>query len=511
MNRRAIAVFTTYVGRTVIIRAFPLIVLFALVVSACSPALQSDDREPATTTIDDPVTETPISAEPPQDGAFVAPADTAVLRNQFGYEFPDPPQIPTEPVSPDLAADVDDLLTGIEIEINFETLNRIGASGDARVAWLITDIMRLIRPGQTLDRITGVFESLTRTSLEGDPVAARSQWQSATDHLIAWDLPAVEPYVGWKARLLTLVDERWRTFFDDADATVDWRFVSWGGVLIDDRPLGDNQPCVLGCIPALDDPGVTPASGGDWYPDDAIVFGITVGDESRAYPKNIMEVHEMVNDTLGGRRLGIPYCTLCGSAQAYLTDEVPEGVEIPVLRTSGLLSRSNKVMYDLTTQSIIDTFTGEARSGSLQDVGLVLPQVSVVTSTWRAWREAHPSTTIVARDGGIGRVYDPDPLGGRDDNGAIFPIGDVDERLPAQERVLGVLVDGSPAVAVPVAAAIAHLEAGGSITFDDRMVVLDASGIRVASSDGSDAGGHEAFWFAWSQFHPDTLVWQPPG
>ena len=44
---------------------------------------------------------------------------------------------------------------------------------------------------------------------------------------------------------------------------------------------------------------------------------------------------------LGGRRLAIPYCTLCGSAQACFTDDVEGADEMPVLRTSGLLSRSN--------------------------------------------------------------------------------------------------------------------------------------------------------------------------
>ena len=70
-------------------------------------------------------------------------------------------------------------------------------------------------------------------------------------------------------------------------------------------PLDEvDVPCLDGCIPALDDPGVTDAAGGSWYPDDALVFGVVVGGEARAYPKNIMEVHEMVNDTLGGRRIG---------------------------------------------------------------------------------------------------------------------------------------------------------------------------------------------------------------
>ena len=109
---------------------------------------------------------------------------------------------------------------------------------------------------------------------------------------------------------------------------------------------------------------------------------MTVNGESRAYPKNIMEVHEMVNDTLGGRRIGMPYCTLCGSAQAFFTDVVPDGFENPVLRTSGLLSRSNKVMYDLVTMSMFDTFLGTALTGPLHEAGFVLEPLTVVTSTW---------------------------------------------------------------------------------------------------------------------------------
>jgi len=67
-----------------------------------------------------------------------------------------------------------------------------------------------------------------------------------------------------------------------------------------------------------------------------------------------MEVHEMVNITIGGCRLGIPYCTLCGSAQAHFLDLLPEGVAPPVLRTSGRLSRSIRVMYDLRTRLVLD-------------------------------------------------------------------------------------------------------------------------------------------------------------
>jgi hypothetical protein len=387
----------------------------------------------------------------------------------------------------------------------------VAGSGDARLAWLVSDLLRFVQSGDPQARLVAAFTALTGQDAEGLPGFDRSRWRSVTDVLIAWDLPAPPDYRALKARIYVAVDPGWAPFFDDIGADIDWRLLSWGGVLIDDRPLGDIAACERGCIPALDEPVLTPAADGDWYPADQIVFGIVVGDDVVALPRNIMEVHEMVNMTLGGRRLGIPYCTLCGSAQAYFTDSVPEGIDDPVLRTSGLLTRSNKVMYDLNTHSVIDTFTGRAVSGPLLQAGVTLEQATIVVTTWGEWREAHPETRIVAEDGGIGRSYPDDPLDGRDDNGPIFPIGEVDPRLPAQANVVGVIgPDGTP-VAFPVEQARATLAAGAQVSVGEIEVRLDGGGLRAHIRGGEELAAHQAFWFAWSQFHPDTIVWTPIG
>jgi hypothetical protein len=451
--------------------------------------------------------EPPAAKTTTGEAVLIPPATTATLRNQLGFAFPAAPAVPAGAPDEALVAAIDTLFANLANGLDLAALDQIAESGDARAAWLLSDLLRFLSPGGARSLSLNGFERLTGAVLEDDPVAGRSPWQSVTDHLIAWDLPALPGYQEWKGQLFTIIEPAWQPFFDDADADIDWRFLSWGGVLIDSRPLGDSAPCARGCIPALDDPAVTDAAGGDWYPDDRVVFGITVEGESRAYPKNIMEIHEMVNDTVGGRRLGIPYCTLCGSAQAYFTDSVPDTVETPVLRTSGLLTRSNKVMYDLTTFSVFDTFTGVALSGPLHEQGIELEQTSVVVSTWSDWKAAHPDTTIVAEDGGIGRSYPLDPLGDRDADGPIFPVGDVDERLGVQEKVLGVIAADGTAIAFPVAAARAELEAGRSVEALGIVVVADASGIRATTGNGADAIGHEAFWFAWSQFHPNTVVW----
>lgn len=414
--------------------------------------------------------------------------------------FPPAPVVPDGPLSKETVRVLDGLWAGLPDTVDTDAIRRLGRSGDARVAWLIADLLRFAGDGEILTASTQALGPLTGVEFSGI-----ATWVSVTDHLIAWDTPAPHGYLDYKRRLFTLIDPRWDFVFTEPN-DIDMRYLSWGGVLIDDRPLGDPGPCPRGCIPALDDPAVTDAVGGDWYPDDRIVFGVEIGGETRAYPKNIMEVHEMVNDTLAGRRFGMPYCTLCASAQVFFTDDV-DGLETAVLRTSGLLSRSNKVMYDLVSRSVFDTFTGAAVTGPMREAGVVLEQASVITTTWGEWKDSHPDTTIVAEDGGIGRTYDLDPLDGRDDNGPIFPIGDRDLRLPVQEQVLGVILpDGTP-VAFPAGAARESLATGDRVTLAGVELVVDGGGLR-ATFEGEPLPSHQAFWFAWSQFHPETLLWE---
>jgi hypothetical protein len=425
------------------------------------------------------------------------------------FRYPPPPSAPApDAPSPTAAVDaIDRLLTGIEEgRFDYIAVGDLAAAGDPRHAWLVADLARFFGADEALALRTA-FGQLTGAGLDGDPDADRSVWLSATNHLIAWDTPAYPDLPADKARLLLQIEPRWEPLITDADADIDWRHLGWGGVLIDDRPLGDPDPCPQGCIPALDDPAVTPAAQGDWYDDDRIVFGVVEGGEALAIPLHIAEVHEMFNVTLGGRRIAVPYCTLCGSAQAYRTDTVDADRPL-VLRTSGLLSRSNKVMYDLGTQSVFDTFTGAAVSGPLQDRAVVLEELTVVRSTWGEWKAAHPATSIVAEDGGIGRLYPDDPLRGRDDDGPIFPVGAIDERLPAHELVVGVITAGGDAVAFPSDAASTALSAGGDVVAGEVQLSADGDGLRALdAATGAELVAHEAFWFAWSQFHPDTELW----
>ena len=384
---------------------------------------------------------------------------------------------------------------------HIDALRTIAKTHDPRLAWLLADLMRISADPGLSNLLGTVANDLLQVQLD-----ARNPWSDLTDRLIAWKVPAPPGYLPVKRRIFTLVVPEWERIFQPGE--IDWRLVTWGGVRIDDRPFGKtDRPC--NCIPAADDPPVTDVAGAKWLRDSDVVFGIGIGDEFRAYPRRIMEVREMVNDTLGGRHLGIPYCTLCGSAQAYFTDRVPRGIKRPVLRTSGLLIRSNKVMYDLESHSVFDTFKGNAVTGDLARRRVVLPQASVVTTTWGEWKQAHPQTTVLTEGLALGRDFDF--RNGRDAQGPIFPIGDADPRLPVQEDIVGAIAaDGTP-VAFHLASARAALERGERVEFKALRLVLDGGGVRVVGRGGRDVGSHQAFWFAWSQFHPTTLLWPEEG
>ncbi|MBO9451762.1 DUF3179 domain-containing protein [Tropicibacter sp. R16_0] len=442
-------------------------------------------------------------------GFFTAPtsADTQQASQLPAYvieEFGHPPVVPTGSLSRELkravrTALVDSLKQSVWGPDQQEALVTIAQSKDPRIAWAISDMMRFSWRQSFDDSLAEAAATLLGITYSSD-----QRWDQVTDHLIAWDIPAYPGYLKTKRAIFTQLVPGWSRIFVKGD--IDWRLVSWGGVPIDDRPF-DQTDIACNCIPAADNPKVSSAKEATWLKDSDIIFGIEVNGEYRAYPRRIMEVREMVNDTLGGRDLGIPYCTLCGAAQAYFTDGLPAGVKRPVLRTSGLLIRSNKVMYDLETFSVFDTFLGKAVTGPLARRGIELEQATVVTSDWGSWRRAHPETTVLVEELALGRDFDF--RNGRDANGPIFPVGDVDPRLGVQEDVIGVVTASGTPVAFPRNKAFLALRAGEEIAYENVRLELDAGGIKAIGADGSDLGSHQAFWFAWSQFYPGTVLWTP--
>ncbi len=137
------------------------------------------------------------------------------------------------------------------------------------------------------------------------------------------------------------------------------------------------------------------------------VIGITVNGESRAYPLQLMNVHEIANDTLGGVPIAVTYSPLCDSAVIF--NRTINGT-IVKFGVSGLLLNSNLVMYetpdapDATREKLpAETYTSSLWS-QLAFRAIAGPAAAIETQlnlmpgtqvcTWAAWFLLHPDTTV---------------------------------------------------------------------------------------------------------------------
>ena len=207
-----------------------------------------------------------------------------------------------------------------------------------------------------------------------------------------WSLP-YEPhpeYLLFKGILFSAIDPRMRSFFpENAPTRIRLDEVVWGGVSVNG-------------IPPLNYPEYLSASQAQYLKDSHLVFGLSVNGEARAYPKRILAWHEMARDRLGGLELTIVYCTLCGTAIPYKSEV---GGQMYHFGTSGLLYRSNKLMFDEKSMTLWSTLEGKPAIGSLVGTGLRLRSLPMVTTTWKEWKAEHPHTTVLSLDTGHERDY----------------------------------------------------------------------------------------------------------
>lgn len=189
-------------------------------------------------------------------------------------------------------------------------------------------------------------------------------------------------------------------------------------------------------IPSIDRPSfVSQDAAASWNEPQEPVIALDHNGEARAYPLKILTHHEIVNDEIGGTPVAVTFCPLCYSALVFERVLQGEPVEFGV---SGLLRKSDMVMYDRRTETLWQQFTGKAIAGDL--TGTTLTQLPAQILSFQQFREQFPGGQVLSRDTGHQRTYDRNPYDGYDDvNSRPFAFaGEVDERLPPKEKVITV-------------------------------------------------------------------------
>jgi hypothetical protein len=318
-------------------------------------------------------------------------------------------------------------------------------------------------------------------------------------------------------------------------------------------------------IPPIDDPifdSVEEAS--EWLGERWPVMVFEWNGDARAYPLLIMVWHEIVNDIVGDLPVTITFCPLC-NATIVFDRTLPDG-RVLDFGTSGNLRHSDLIMYDRQTESWWQQFTGEAIVGELTGTQLRFLPSQIIA--WVDFKEIYPEGRVLAGASGSTRPYGQMPYIGYDDidNSPFLFRGELDDRLPAMERVAALKIEDT-AVAFPFSLLSEVHVVNDTVSGEDLVVFwksgtisgldpLGAEGLRDIGStgvysrqvgdqtltfkaaeglfedietgslwnifglavDGPLAGSRleplvsaEHFWFAWAAFEPDTLIWSATG
>ncbi len=348
---------------------------------------------------------------------------------------------------------------------------------------------------------------------------------------------------------------------DFSQTTVDLDEIRSGGVPVDGIPPLDADGATS--LEARQSGEANFAPVDDMELDDNIpVAFIEHEGEARAYPLHILTLHEVVNDVVADTPVAMTFCPLCNTVLAF--DREVDG-EVLDFGVSGLLRHSDLVMWDRQTESWWQQATGQGIVGEHAGTQLTILRAGIMS--FADFRDAHPGSLVLTEETGLGRTYGSNPYVGYDELGStpfLFD-GEVDDRLPAMERVVSIRGDDG-GVAVPftflhdehvahvtvdgedyvvlwgpgTASALDRADIGESRDVGSAIAYIpevdgeqlefepgDEPGKFVDTSTGStwDTTGTvidgqlegerlemaehmNIFWFAWAAFAPDTAIWE---
>jgi hypothetical protein len=474
-----------------------------------------------------------------QFGALMAIA--AIFLIAAGCGGSDPPEEPASAPEPSAEAGLLDAIIGQNAEAD-DAIEEILAAGDSRFVAPFIELLRMHElawiPRERREPNVAALRELSGEDFGLD-------WDAWVEWYGTTDLEPPPGFTGWKGELFGRIDDGFAEFLQEgAPARDRIEEVVWGGVAVDG-------------IPALDQPTLLSSEEATYLTPEEPVFGVSLNGESHAYPLRILDWHELVNSTIGGVPISLAYCTLCGSGIAY--DGRASDGNTYTFGSSGLLFRSNKLMYDRETRTLWNQFTGEPSFGPLAGTDVTLERLPVVLTSWQAWREQHPDTRVLSLETGYVRPYS---LGeaygqyfGSDDT--LFPVWQRRDDLDTKSRVFGLEADGATK-AYPLATLVeeqvvndaladepnviiaargtvevwpdgATYEAGGEVRAYERAdhsfmpganedsltdengsawQVTEAALVGPAGERLERLAGHLSYWFGWYAFYPRTEIYE---
>lgn len=175
---------------------------------------------------------------------------------------------------------------------------------------------------------------------------------------------------------------------------------------------------------------------------------------------------------------------------------------------SGLLYKSNILMYDEQTESLWSQVMQRAVTGPLS--GTKLEQLSSVLTTWKKWQAQHPDTDALSPATGHVRDYSKDPYEDYyKSRSGLFGFLKGGPGAEEKELVVGVTIDDAVKAYrlrdIRSAGEVMDVLSGKKITlrYDDKFDKL-----TVEDGQASALDHIVLYWFVWKAIYPESDVYQ---
>lgn len=167
-------------------------------------------------------------------------------------------------------------------------------------------------------------------------------------------------------------------------------------------------------------------------------------------------------------------------------------------------------MYDRQTESLWSQLKYEAVTGELK--GEILKILNTANTTWKAWKDKHPTTLVLSEDTGFNRDYSRDPYPNYEQNQQLyFPVSNVNDLFEPKERVIGLEINGkSKAYPFSELKKLKGKVLENSFEGQELKITYNsqAQSAEILDENGKQIPAVTNFWFAWFAFNPETEVYE---
>lgn len=246
---------------------------------------------------------------------------------------------------------------------------------------------------------------------------------------------------------------------------------------------------------------------------DDLVVGLDIGGETRTYPLHMLNVHEIVNDTLGGTPIVVYWNWPSGYVGVF--ERVVAGKEVN-FGISGLSGNGVMLMYptsdDVGGEQLFSPMLGKSVTGE----PVQLKPITHEVTSWKDWITRHPETTSLSPDGQYKKRYrKSDPRQYFLNDTIYFPVSEMPADGADPKTHVVILEGAGKDTIYAIKDLVAIADENGNVTLDvngEQVTFTVAASPLFAiarNNSGNTIPTQRSLWFTWYANHPGAVIAEP--